>query len=368
MTIAARFTLERDSFALSVDLTLAAGQVTAIVGPNGAGKTTLLRALAGLERISAGEIRIDDRLVDNADRVFIAPKDRSSGFVFQDYVLFPHLSVLENVAFGLRSRGIHRRQARAKAERLLIQVGIASLASRKPATLSGGQAQRVALVRALACEPSLLLLDEPLSAADAETKNDLRASMVERLKEFNGSCVVVTHDPIDALLFADRVIVLEDGQVVQDDSPAGIVAHPHTSYVAALLSLNLLRGVASGGELVLSNGRAIHIADHSLKGNAAAVIRPESVGLHREQPHGSARNVWRGVVSLIQPWEDRVRVHVDAGPSIIATITTEALAELELNPGSPVWLSAKAVDIRAYSLAPAQGLPNPKIQGPAQAL
>ncbi|MDP2287256.1 MAG: ABC transporter ATP-binding protein [Actinomycetota bacterium] len=359
MTIAARFTLERGTFALKVDLTILAGQVTAIVGPNGAGKTSFLRALAGLDRITTGEIRMDEQLVDNSDRVFVAPKDRSSGYVFQNYLLFPHLSVLENVAFGFRSRGIPRRQARQRSERMLTQLGIASLARRKPATLSGGQAQRVALARALGGDPSLLLLDEPLSAADAETKNDLRAGLVERLKEFEGCCVVVTHDPIDALLFADRVIVLEHGQVVQDDSPAGIAAHPHTRYVAALLSLNLLRGVASDGELVMGNGRAVQIANNSLQGPAAAVIRPESIGLHREQPQGSARNVWPGVVSLIQPWEDRVRVHVDAGPSLIATITTGALAELDFKPGSPVWLSAKAVDIRAYSLAPAQGFPNP---------
>ncbi|MDO8732192.1 MAG: ABC transporter ATP-binding protein [Actinomycetota bacterium] len=351
MTVLADFTLQRDAFSLRVDLTLRAGEVTAIVGPNGAGKTSFLRALAGLERISTGQLRLDERIVDDSQHVFVAPKDRSSGYVFQEYVLFPHLSVLENVAFGLRARGVKRQDARASAENLLRHIGIASLLERKPSSLSGGQAQRVALARALATEPSLLLLDEPLSAADAETKNELRASLVERLAEFQGCCVFVTHDPIDALLFADRIIVLENGNVVQDDSPVGIAAHPRTSYVAALLSLNLIRGNANTGELVQPNGIRIHIADQSLRGSAAAVIRPESVAIHLEQPQGSARNVWRGVVTLIQPWEDRIRVHVLAEPPMIATITPGALAELALRPGSEVWLSAKAVDIRTYPLA-----------------
>lgn len=351
MNVLARFTLEREAFTLKVDLALRAGEVTAIVGPNGAGKTSLLRALAGLERITAGSIHLDERLVDDARQIFIGPRERSSGYVFQNYVLFPHLSVLENVAFGLRSRGVKRKEARHRAERLLLRMGISSLAARRPSSLSGGQAQRVALARALASEPALLFLDEPLSAVDAETKNELRAGLVELLAEFRGCCVVVTHDPIDAMLFADRVIVLEDGEVVQDDSPAGIASYPHTNYVAALLSVNLIRGIANNGVLVQPKGTVMHIADHSLDGPAAAVIRPEAVALHREQPQGSARNVWSGVVTLIQPWEERIRVHVQAEPSMIATITSDALAELALVPGSAVWLSAKAVDIRAYPLS-----------------
>ena len=351
MTIAATFTLRREAFALEIDLTLRAGEVTAIVGPNGAGKTSVLRALSGLERISAGEIRMGERLVDDADRVFVAARDRSTGYVFQNYVLFPHLTVRDNVAFGLRSHGVRRKQARAEAERLLAHVGIAPLADRKPATLSGGEAQRVALARALAGDPSLLLLDEPLSAADAETRNDLRVGLVQRLKGFEGCCVVVTHDPIDALLLADRVIVLEKGRVVQDDSPAEITAHPQTDYVAALLNLNLIRGSATQGALTTQSGRVIHIADQTLHGPAAVVIRPESIGVHREQPHGSPRNVWPAVVSWVQPWEDKIRLHVQGQPPMTATITAQALDELSLETGSEVWLSAKAADIRSYPLA-----------------
>ncbi|MDO9485371.1 MAG: ABC transporter ATP-binding protein [Actinomycetota bacterium] len=352
MTVSAAFTLERNAFTLKVNLVLRDGEVTAIVGPNGAGKTTLLRALAGLESISSGQIRLDDEVVDDAMSTFVQPRNRACGYFFQNYVLFPHLSALENVAFGLRSRGVPRKEARTQAERLLAQVGIASLSARKPASLSGGQAQRVALARALACKPSLLLLDEPLSAADAATKNDLRAGLVERLRAFDGCCVLVTHDPVDALLLADRVIVLEQGEVVQDDSPADLAAHPRTNYVAALMSLNLIRGEAAEGVLRFGDGREVHIADQSLRGPAAAVVRPEAIGVHREQPLGSARNVWRGVVTLIQPWEDRVRVHVEAETAMVATITTEACAELTLEPGAMVWMSAKAVDIRTYSLAP----------------
>ena len=350
MTVAADLALRRGSFELRLDVTLRPGEVTAVAGPNGAGKTSLLRALAGLERIDEGTIRIDGAVVDSPSG-FVPAREREVGFVFQSYVLFPHLSVLENVAFGPRSRGASRMSARERARVVLGQLGIAGLADRRPGTLSGGQAQRVALARALAWPPGLLLLDEPLAALDARTKSELRAVLAQQLRAFAGCSLLVSHDPVDALLLADRVLVLEDGRVVQDDSPARVAAFPRTAYVAALLSLNLVRGIAADGVITQADGSLVHIADHELTGPAAAVIRPESVVIHLQPPAGSARNVWQGVVSLVQPWEDRMRVHVDGPTSMIATVTSMSRSELALTPGMPVWMSVKAVDVRSYPLA-----------------
>lgn len=350
MTVSADFALRRGAFELRMDVTLRPGEITAVAGPNGAGKTSLLRALAGLERISEGSIRINDSVVDSPG-TFVPPRDRGVGFVFQGYVLFPHLSVLENVAFGPRSRGTAKTKARQLARGVLEQLGIAGLADRRPSTLSGGQAQRVALARALATSPGLLLLDEPLAALDAQTKNELRTVLGEQLRALEGCSLMVSHDPVDALLLADRVLVLEDGRVVQDDTPARIAAFPRTAYVAALMSLNLVHGIAGGGVIAQADGSVVHIANHELTGPAAAVIRPESVVVHRQPPAGSARNVWQGVVSLVQPWEDRTRVHVEGPTPMIATLTPFSSNELALTPGTSVWLSVKAVDIRSYPLA-----------------
>jgi len=351
MTVVADFALKRGEFTLQIDLTLRAGEVTAIVGPNAAGKTSVLRALAGLEHINAGVISMDGVVMDDAHRVFMPARDRGIGLVFQDYVLFPHLSVLENVAFGPRSHGVSKVKARATAMHALQQLHISALAARRPGSLSGGQAQRVALARALATAPRLLLLDEPLAALDVQTKNELRASMVARLREFTGCSVIVTHDPVDAMLLADRVLVIEAGHVVQDAPPAQIAAFPHTPYVAALMSLNLIRGTAGNGEITAADGSSVQIADPYLSGPAAAVIRPESVAVHRARPEGSARNVWSAVVTLVQPLGDNVRIHMEGASSMIATVTAAAQSELALAPGMTVWTSVKAVDIRSYPLS-----------------
>lgn len=340
--------VRRGEFTLEVAVELAPGSVTAVLGPNGAGKSTLLRALAGLEPVDRGSISIDGRIVDSSDGEFIAPRARSVGMVFQDYALFPHLSVLENVAFGPRSRGDGRDAARRRARLTLDRLGIADLAGRRPGGISGGQAQRVALARALATDPDVLLLDEPLAALDVETRESVRVELDTQLGEFRGCVVLVTHDPLDAMLLADRVIVLEAGRIVQDGSPADLARRPATAYTAALVGVTLVRGSAHEGVLDIDGGGTLHIADTTLAGRVLAVLRPEAISLHRSAPEGSARNVWRGVVSSLQPSHDRVRVLVDAEPSVVATVTPAAVAELSLGKGSPVWLSLKAVDFEVY--------------------
>lgn len=225
----------RQDFTLDLDVEFAAGQVTAVMGPNGAGKSTLLRIIAGLQPIDTGAVYINGRKVDDGDRLLTTPADRHVGLVFQDYALFAHLSVLENVAFGPRSRGVEASQARREGLRLLERLGIAELAARRPAAISGGQAQRVALARALATNPEVLLLDEPMAALDAEARVSVRQELQALLQEFAGVTIMVSHEPRDALALSSRIIVLEGGRVTQDATPDVLAAAPATTYISALM-------------------------------------------------------------------------------------------------------------------------------------
>ncbi|HEX6445103.1 MAG TPA: ATP-binding cassette domain-containing protein, partial [Streptosporangiales bacterium] len=206
-----------------VDLRLTAerGETVAVVGPNGAGKTTLLRSLAGLVNLVDGEIRVGGR-----DLTPLPPHRRDVGLVPQGHVLLPNLTARGNVAYGLRAHGVGRREARRRAGDWLERLGVGDLANRRPRTLSGGQAQRVALARALAVEPALLLLDEPLAAVDAAAAVELRRTLREHLTAYPGVCLLVTHDPVEAVTLADRLVVVEGGAVVQDGSPAGVLRAP----------------------------------------------------------------------------------------------------------------------------------------------
>ncbi|TDD62985.1 ABC transporter ATP-binding protein, partial [Kribbella antibiotica] len=231
MTLYADLRVTRGSFDLDVDLTIAPGEVVALLGPNGAGKSTALRAIAGLLPLGAGRIALGDETWDEPPRTFRPPDRRPIGVVFQDYLLFNHLTCLENVAFGLRARGVDKHEARAEAARWLETVGLSSYARTRPRALSGGQAQRVALVRALATSPDVLLLDEPLAALDAGTTLHVRAELGQHLDRFPGRTLLVTHDPLDAMVLADRLVIIENGRVVQSGTPTDIARHPRTNYV-----------------------------------------------------------------------------------------------------------------------------------------
>lgn len=232
----AHLVVDRGHFHLDVRIRLERGEVVALLGPNGSGKTTALRALAGLTPLSAGHIRVGDQVLDDcARRIHEPPEGRRVGLVFQEYLLFPHLSALDNVAFGPRQQGATRAKARLEAAELLRALGIADCAHRRPGRLSGGQAQRVALARTLATQPALLLLDEPLSALDAQTRLDTRAELRRQLHAYRGTTLLVTHDPLDALALTDRMIIIEDGAVVQEGSSDTIAAHPSTDYITRLV-------------------------------------------------------------------------------------------------------------------------------------
>ncbi|MEU1349052.1 ABC transporter permease [Streptomyces sp. NPDC005795] len=326
------------------DLTLSAGPGTtiAVVGPNGAGKTTLLRALLGLTPRSRARLRLGD--IDVSE---LPPHRRGVAWVPQDGALFPHLTALGNTAYGLRARGVSRREARSSAQQWLDRLGVGHLAARRPSQISGGQAQRVALARALAARPRLLLLDEPLAALDQTTRARVRHTLRTHLDGFGGVCLIVTHDPVEAVSLADRVLVLDDGRALQDAPPAEVTRHPRSPWVARMLGRNAWPGTATADGLDLAGGGRIVVAEPLPPGTPAlVVIAPEAVSVHREKPGGSPRNVWPGTVREITSSGSRLRVLVasDQAPDLVAEITPQAAAELGLADGVPVWTGVKATE------------------------
>jgi molybdate transport system ATP-binding protein len=353
----ARVVVRQGSFELDVAFAAVPGEVLAVLGPNGAGKSTLLRALAGLAPLTAGEIRLGGRLLDDpAAGVRVSTEDRGIGVVFQDYLLFPHMSAVDNVAYGLRARGVRRAPARQEALRWLDRVGLAEHAGRRPRQLSGGQAQRVALARALVLGPRLLLLDEPLAALDAGSRLRLRTDLRRHLTSYGGPAIVVTHDPVEAMVLADRLVVLEDGRIAQAGAPADVARHPRTDYVATLVGVNLYRGTAAAGRVELAGGGVLQAAEPAA-GPVYVALRPSAVAVHRQPPvPGSPRNTWTGTVTGLESVGDRIRVAVDGSPPVFADITPAAAAELELATADRVWLTVKAAELVVYPADPVSGV------------
>ncbi|GGO72124.1 ABC transporter ATP-binding protein [Nonomuraea cavernae] len=341
MTLHARLVVTRPAFTLDIDLRVEPGEVVALLGPNGAGKTTALRALAGLTRMSGGQIGLRGRPLHT-----LPAESRPIGMVFQDYLLFPHLSALDNVAFGPRCQGVPKTEARRAAAALLERVGLAGRAAAKPRQLSGGQAQRVALARALAVRPELLLLDEPLAALDAHTRLEVRSQLRRHLNDFDGVTVLVTHDPLDAMVLADRLIVIENGAIVQQGTPGEVARRPRTDYVARLVGLNLYRGLADGTQVKVDE--LLFSTADSLDGPAFVAFAPAAVALYRSRPDGSPRNLWQATIDGIERHGDNVRVHLDGPIAAFADITPAAVADLDLTPGQRIWASVKATETHAY--------------------
>ncbi len=335
---------------LDLDLAIeaASGEIVAMLGPNGAGKSTFLRAVAGLVPLAAGRVVLDDVVLEDVARgIHLPPERRPIGVVFQDYLLFPHLSAVENVAFGLRARGASARDARIRAKDWLDRMDLGQHADARPRALSGGQAQRVALARALAISPRLLLLDEPLAALDVSARGEVRRDLKRHLASFAGIRIVITHDPLEAVALADRLVIIELGRVVQTGSPAEVTQRPRSRYVADLVGVNLLRGTATAGQVAVSGGVSLQSADGA-EGEVFAVIHPRAVALHRIRPEGSPRNVWRGRASTLDFQGDRVRVGVEGEMPIVAEVTPAAVRDLDLAEGGEVWVSVKATEISVY--------------------
>ncbi|GAB7005177.1 ATP-binding cassette domain-containing protein [Nocardioides sp. AN3] len=328
-----------------VRLDVADGETVALLGPNGAGKSTVLSVIAGLLPPSAGEVFVGGR-----DLAGVPPHRRQVALLAQEPLLFPHLSVVENVAFGPRSRGAGRREARSRAREWLDRVGVGDLAHRRPHQLSGGQAQRVAIARALAAGPRLLLLDEPMAALDVDVAPALRQLL--RMVLADRTAIVVTHDALDALLLADRVVVIEDGRIVEDGATADVLRRPRSAFGARIAGLNLVSG-RWDGDAVSRADLVVHgLASEdppTLGEEAVAVFSPTAVSVFREPPGGSPRNALPAVVTEVEPLGDRFRVRALAGATPLqAEVTAGAVVDLSLAPGDPVHLIVKATEVSVH--------------------
>ena len=363
MSLVVDLDLARGGHRVTAAFEVAAGETVALVGPNGAGKSTCLHALAGLLRAGegsggdraaagapetaaptgAGRVVLDGRVLDDG-ATFVPPERRDLGVVFQDRLLFDHLSALDNAAFGLRARGQGRADARRAAAAWLERVGLAAAHhDKRPPSLSGGQAQRVALARALAIEPRGLLLDEPLAAVDASARLDLRRELAAHLAGFAGPRIVVAHDLVDALALADRMVVLEAGRLVQVGAPTDLVARPGSPYVADLVGVNGYAGTAAADVVTVGEARLATL-DHA-EGAVLCTIHPRAISLYRERPSGSPRNVWRAPLAGVEPLVDRARVRVGGVLPLVAEVTHGSVDELRLAEGGEVWVAIKATEV-----------------------
>ncbi|WP_114204299.1 sulfate/molybdate ABC transporter ATP-binding protein [Janibacter anophelis] len=333
---------------LDVDLDLPAGR-HAITGSNGAGKSSLLTVVAGLARPDESRVVLDGRPLDD-----LPPHRRRVVLMSQAGQLFPHLRVRDNVAFGPRSQGRGRRQSRAAADHWLEVVGMDDFAERRPSQLSGGQAARVALARALAAEPAALLLDEPLAALDVEATPAMRAVLSRVTHEREDLVVLlVTHDVLDVLTVADgphdTLTVL--GTQVEHGPVRRVLEHPRSDFTAGLAGLNLLRAEAVPGDGAVAGDLTIATGPHEVTGPCWVTFAPDAVSLHHDHPEGSPRNVWRARVSRVEAYAGRVRVWLDSPFAMSAEVTPAALTALPLRPGDPVWVSVKASQVRVHPAA-----------------
>jgi molybdate transport system ATP-binding protein len=349
----------RGTFLLEASLHVPDRSVMVLVGESGSGKSTLLRCLSGLERPERGRIVVDGEPWFDSDTGAWRPAhERAVGVVTQDVALFPHLSAAENVAFGLRARGVPAAERRQRVAAALERLGIAALAARRPHQLSGGQQQRVAIARAIVLEPRVLLLDEPLAALDAASRRAIRAELWRLLAELPCITVYVTHSPAEALSFGERITVLEAGRVSQTGSRESLMRSPRSRYVAEFLGVNLFRGTLAAGaasgavRIALPEGE-LAVDEHAWEpgggyGDVVVMVRPREITLALERPTGTARNVFEGAIEELLPEPpdgELVRVSLASRPPLIAEVTRQAVAALGLAPGRRVFASFKAAGV-----------------------
>lgn len=344
---------------IDLQLTMQPGEVVAVLGANGTGKSTLLSLISGLTRPDTGRIVLDDQvLVDTERGVWVPPHRRGVVLLAQRALLFPHLTAAANVAFGPRSRGSTRKDATAEAARWLTAVDATEFADRRPSQLSGGQAQRIAVARALAADPALLLLDEPMAALDVAVAPALRQLLRKVLRESRCTAMLVTHDLIDALSLADRVIVLDAGRIVEDGPARTVLTQPRSAFAARIAGIDLIAGIADEHGLITADGTRIQgIVDPTcVPGEpAVAVFSPNAVAVHLTEPTGSPRNHLAVTITELEPRGELIRVHAVDIPGgtggLVADITAAAAADLDLIPGRKVHYAIKATEITIYPAA-----------------
>jgi molybdate transport system ATP-binding protein len=343
----ARFVVVQSSgFRLALEVHVASGTTVALLGPNGAGKSTAVWALSGVIPVAEGVVSLAGRVLDDvAAGVRVVPEERRIGVVFQAVLLFPHLNVLENVAFGVRRNGAGHRGAVEAARGWLDHFGLGGLSGLRPSQLSGGQAQQVGLARALASEPDLLLLDEPLSALDVGTRAQVRRILGEHLRSFPGPRLLITHDPAEAFLLADRVVVIEDGRVTQTGTPDEIRRHPMTGYAADLAGVNLVTGTAGAGVVRVSDGPDLTILDTSVSGPVLLTIHPRAISIHPRPPEGSPRNTWLSTITSVEDLGDSCRIQFGAPLVVTSEVSSASRLELGLEAGREFWVAIKAAEV-----------------------
>ncbi len=355
----AQVALRQGDFHLDVAVDVPAGLVLAVVGPNGSGKSTLLHVIAGLLRPERGTVTLGERsLTDASAGTLLPPRDRRVGLLSQDPALFPHLSALENVAFGPRSTGQRPRPARERAQHWLEQVGMSAHARHRPGRLSGGQQQRVAIARALAAEPDVLLLDEPLAALDVQTAPQVRQLLAEQVRASGTTTVIVSHDVLDAVVLADRIAVLHEGRVAEQGPVADVLGAPRTPFAATLAGVNLLPGELLADRRVRTSLGEWQLADPGADGSPARMgrgqacvlrIRPSAVEIHAERP--GEPNVARTTVRWVEPADGGVRLRLSGSPELVADVPAARVDPAWLRAGAQVWLRVDPRDIRAGAAA-----------------
>jgi len=343
----ARIRLTRGTLDLDVALAAGPGEVVGVLGPNGGGKTTAVLALAGVLAGSDGWVRVDGATWHEG-RVRRAPDRRHVGLMLADPLLFPNLPAVENVAYGLRSRGVRRPAARRRALAELERVGLGPQAEARPRELSSGQAARVALARALATDPALLLLDEPLSALDPETRARTRSDLAARLAAYDGVTVLVTHDPLDALTLADRLVFIENGRVTQAGTPGEVLRQPRSPYVATVVGLNLYAATGDSQGHARTDSGSVLVTTDPTEGPVWVAFSPSAVSLHRREPEGSPRNTWALRISDVTLHGQTARVGLTGPIDLTAEVTMESISALGLRVGQQVWAAVKATEVRTY--------------------
>ncbi|MBV8082425.1 MAG: ABC transporter ATP-binding protein [Candidatus Eremiobacteraeota bacterium] len=348
MSLSASFAAQRDSFSLDFAIDVARGETVAVVGPSASGKTTALRCLAGLLRPRAGAIRFGDEVwYDEPSRTFVPAQQRNASMVFAKGALFGHMTVQENAEFGLQAAGVSTSLTEARASEVLHVVNADHLATRRASTLSAGEVQRVALARAIALKPSVLLLYEPLSALDIRLRPLVRQALRNAIAATDAATVFVTHDPAEAMLFAQRFVVVEDGVVAQSGGLAELRNRPATPYIASFAGTNLYRGQAHSlgdGSSTVDIGGARLVIQGDYEGEISVLLDPDAVTLSAATQETSARNLLRGPVEAIVPDRGAFRVTIASVPPISARVTARSLETLGVHTGQSLYAGFKAME------------------------